>query len=84
MKPLQKLWQSLEDFADGVAVMSEWRARLGLEFQAVATLLRPTDKYADSFPDVGDPNEYYKAVEARFPTRGTRHDQGPVSLRVHA
>ena len=47
MKPLQKLWQSLEDFADGVAVMSEWRARLGLEFQAVATLLRPTDMYAD-------------------------------------
>ena len=62
MKPLQRLWQSLEDIAGLVAVLADWRNRLGQDFDAAYSLLRPTDQRAHSYPDVNDPYSHYRVV----------------------
>jgi hypothetical protein len=62
MKPLCRLWSALEDIPGTVAVLADWRNRLGQDFDAASSLLRPTDEYAHSYPDVNDPYSYYKVV----------------------
>lgn len=50
MKPLQRFWQAIESIPGAAAVRAEWQRQLGSDFNLVATLLRPTDELAASFP----------------------------------
>lgn len=62
MNPSPRLWQALEEVPGASAVMTDWRNRLGSEFDLASAFLRPTDKYADSYPDVNDPFSSYNVV----------------------
>ena len=50
MRPLTRLWPALEQLPGLAACLGTWREHLGDEVDAIAGLLRPTDRRAVRFP----------------------------------
>lgn len=62
MLPLQRLWQAIEATPGAMAVLTEWRDRLGAGFPLFQPMLLPTDRVAGSIPVAGDPYVSYRVV----------------------
>lgn len=50
MKTRTRLWTTLEAFTTPAAVLAEWQATLGTDFDAARTYLRPTQQQAGTYP----------------------------------
>jgi hypothetical protein len=62
MLPLQRLWQAIEATPGAMAVLTEWRDRLGADFPLLQPMLLPTDRFAGSIPVANDPYVSYRVV----------------------
>jgi hypothetical protein len=62
MLPLQRLWQAIEATPGAIAVLTEWRDRLGADFPLFQPMLLPTDRFAESIPVANDPYVSYRVV----------------------
>jgi hypothetical protein len=53
------IWNTLELLADGhqsAAVLAEWRQLTGADFASLKSFLRPTQRLAENYPCLGDPD----------------------------